>query len=326
MGFTTWRYAPNSEDQKNTYAFIGDHADIYSEHIDDHIPWNAWMQDSPLPSAFVQGIDSRVTHRIDDHELLVSVSLLNNSRDDLATDFDGSTPAYENFNDQTIEDAYLKHLQYIIEKLEPDYMLLAIEVNDLLINSPNKWEGFKLLMANIRTKIRDEYPDLQISESITLHNFYNPEVDNPEEFIQEINDYTMPMDFAAISFYPFFKGLHNQSQFQQAFDYLHSQVSMPIAFVETTHLAENLVVESYNLSIDSDHCEQQAYLNTLLHNAHQQKYKFIIWWAHRDFDALWETFPPEVKDLGKLWRDTGLLDEDGEERPAFDLWKMVLGI
>jgi hypothetical protein len=53
-------------------------------------------------------------------------------------------------------------------------------------------------------------------------------------------------------------------------------------------------------------------------------YEFIIWWAHRDFDALWETFPPELRDLGQLWRDTGLLDESGNERQAFLLWSEQL--
>ena len=43
--------------------------------------------------------------------------------------------------------------------------------------------------------------------------------------------------------------------------------------------------------------------------------------CYPDFDALWQTFPDEVKAIGQIWRDTGLLDEDGNERPAFTVWQ-----
>ena len=111
--------------------------------------------------------------------------------------------------------------------------------------------------------------------------------------------------------------------FRKAFDFLHSKVNIPIAFAETNHIAEDLIVEGLSLNIESDEKEQEDYLETLLLNAHNKQYKFIIWWAHRDYDALWETFPAEVKDVGKVWRDTGLQDEDGNERRTFKLWQKI---
>ncbi len=62
------------------------------------------------------------------------------------------------------------------------------------------------------------------------------------------------------------------------------------------------------------------YLETLLLNAHNQNYEFVIWWAYRDYDKLWNTFPDEYKDIGKLCRDTGLIDEKGKERPSLNVW------
>ncbi|HKK61971.1 MAG TPA: hypothetical protein VJ951_05395, partial [Bacteroidales bacterium] len=132
------------------------------------------------------------------------------------------------------------------------------------------------------------------------------------------------MDFVAISFYPFFKNQNSVNDFQQTFDFLHNRIDKPIAFVETCHLAENLLVTNLNLSISGNEVEQNSYLETLLTNAQEQNYEFVIWWAHRDYDALWETFPPELKDIGKLWRDTGLLDEDGNERVSYTTWKTSL--
>jgi hypothetical protein len=44
MGFSTWSFGPDSDDLENTYQFIGQNADIYSEHIDNKIPWSAWIK------------------------------------------------------------------------------------------------------------------------------------------------------------------------------------------------------------------------------------------------------------------------------------------
>ncbi len=323
MGFSTWPYAPTSESVSGTYEFIAAHADIYSEHIDNSIPWNAWMNGLPLPEAFTNEIDGKVARTIPQMRLALSVSLLNTDRSDLASDFDGSTPTYTVLNDQAIEDTYFQHIDYLTDRLEPDYLVIAIEVNELRINAPSKWNAYKLLMQNVKSRIQAEYPSLHISESLTLHNLYQPDVPDPEAYLAEMLAYANAMDFVAISFYPFFKGLHTKADFQLAFDFLHAHIEPPIAFAETAHLAEDLDVGSFNLYIESNPCEQNAYMESLLLNAAQQQYEYVIWWAHRDFYELWNTFPDPLKDLGKLWRNTGLLEDDGTGREGFDTWEMV---
>lgn len=322
MGFTTWPYGPNIEDVNDTYAFLENNGDIYSEHIDNNIPWNALINDLPLPAEFTDGIEYKASNRLPDTELLLSVSLLNLERSDLAEDFDGSTPDYTSMSDDAIEDAYFAYLQYLILQFNPNYLVAGIEVNELYIHSPEKWEGYKDLMQAVILRVRAEYPDLQISESMTLHNLYLPDIDNPDAYLEEMVDYLNAMDFVAISFYPFFKNLHTKADFQGVFDFLHQRVNRPIAFVETCTIAEDLIVPNLNLSISGSEAEQNIYLETLLENAQAQNYKFVIWWAHRDYDALWVTFPSELSDLGRLWRDTGLLDEDGNERMALNSWSV----
>jgi hypothetical protein len=157
-----------------------------------------------------------------------------------------------------------------------------------------------------------------------LHNFFQPDVADPDAFIDEGTALLNRQDFAAISFYPFFKLLNDEDGFQQALDFLHSKATKPIAFVETAHIAENLIVPGLSLNIPGNESEQNIYLQTLLSNAQEQDYEFVIWWAHRDFDRLWETFPQEVKDLGQIWRDTGLLDEEGGQRSSFSSWALTV--
>jgi len=275
-------------------------------------------------SEFIDDLEMRLNNRIENLPLLLSISLLNIDRTDLASDFDGSIPNYSALNDKTIEDAYFVHVDYLVQKFQPKELVIAIEVNELRIKDEKKWNEYKLLIREVKTRIKNKYPNLQISESITLHNLFQPEVNNPNEYIDEMVNYANQMEFVAISYYPFFKGHHSKTEFQTAFDFLHEKIYKPIAFSETGHIAEDLSVPSFNFFADGSTCEQNAYMETLLKNAQDHNYKFVVWWTHRDFDELWKTFPDDLKDLGKLWKDTGLLDENGVERPAFQTWGKVL--
>lgn len=323
MGFTTWSFGPTPQDVDDTYAFIASNSDIYAEHIDNKIPWNAWINDLALPQEFTSEIESRINKRLFNQELLLSVSLLNSNRDQLAEDFDGTVPNYTNLNDIDIVEAYTKHIDYLVNQFDPDYLVIAIEVNELRIRAENKWEDYKSLIHDVKTNIKESYPNLPISESITLHNLYEPDITNPEVYINEIMSYMNQMDFVSISFYPFFKNLKTREEFQKVFDFLHNNIQKPIAIVETSHIAEDLIVPNLNVSINGNQVEQNVYLETLLTNAEEQDYSFIIWWAHKDYDALWQTFPQEVQDIGKLWRDTGLINEVGNERLSLTTWSTI---
>ena len=324
MGFSTWSYGPTINNKLDTYNFISSFADIYSEQVDDKIPWKSWINGLDLPGEFLDDIEDRRTIRPANKDLILSVSLLNTDRSDLSEDVDGTTPSYFSFNDDHIKDAYYKHLKFLVDTLDPQYLIMAMEVNDLRIKSESRWHEYLLLASDLRSRLKTAYPELKVSESVTLHNWYQPDISDPNAYIAEIANHVNQLDFAAISFYPFFKGQHTQAEFQSTFDFLHGQVTIPIAFVETAHLAEDLNVEAFNLSIDGTPCEQNAYLETLITNAQHENYEFIIWWTHRDYDALWDTFPPEVQDIGRLWRDTGLIDENGNSRAAFITWRNVL--
>lgn len=320
MGFTTWSYGPTLEAVDNTYEFIENNGDIYTEHVDNMIPWNALINEEPLPDEFINEIQGKVNRRIQGKPLLLSVSALNGLRTDLAPDFDGNPPPYDSMDDAEIQLAYVKHIDYLVEQFSPDYLVIAIEVNELRVQNQQKWEEYKSLIASVTSTIRDFYPNLMISESITLHNLYEPNVADPQAYMDEMITYINEMDFAAISFYPFLKNLHIEGDMQEYFDYINDNITKPIAFVETSHIAENLVVPNLNLNIIGDEIEQNVYMQTLLDNAEENDYEFVIWWAHRDYDALWATFPPEIMDLGQLWRDTGILDEDGNERLSKATW------
>ncbi|WP_375562444.1 hypothetical protein ACE193_07820 [Bernardetia sp. OM2101] len=317
MGFTTWPYDFSLEAVNSTYSFIEQNADIYSEHIDGKIPWEALINQTAFPTEFVDEVDGKISRKINSHQLLLSVSLLNTLRNDLQEGYNEQVPAYTSLSDTHIENAYFDYLVYLVDRFNPDYLVMAMEVNELLTNNSGKWNEYKILGDKLRIRLKTKYPNLQLAESFTLHSWYQQRTD----FVDDIKTYSQKSDFLAVSFYAFVMQKHTKTEFQGAFDFLHTQTSKPIAFVETNALAQDLSIPNLNVFITSSEEEQNIYLETLLENAQEQNYEFVIWWAHRDYDRLLEFFPEDSKDLGSIWRDTGLLDEDGNERPAFSTWK-----
>lgn len=321
MGFSTWSFGPTLSNVNESYDFIIMNGDVYSEHMDHKIPWYEWMTGSELPVEFTESVANKVDRKPDGVDLLLSISFLNGARNDIMENMDGVVPAYTALDDSLILDAYFKHVCYLVEALDPTYLVYSIESNELFINNPTLWPAFRNLMEAIGDMLKEKYPNLPMTESVTLHNWYDTNIGS--DYLAEVEKIANGGQFVAISFYPFFKGLHSKKDFQKAFDFLHSKTEQPIAFVETNHLAEDLTIDGLSLNIKGDEKEQEDYLETLLINAHNKQYKFVIWWAHRDYDALWETFPDEVKDLGKIWRNTGLKDKNGNERKSMRLWRKI---
>lgn len=319
MGFSTWPFASSLGAVDSTYQFIFNNGDIYSEQIDNRIPWDAWINGTPLPTSYTSEINSKVARKPAHKELLLSVSLLNTSRNDLIENLSGRVPAYNKLSDSTIEKAYFKHLSYLIQQFNPTYLIAAMEVNELLLHDTTKWKDYQTLMAKLKPQLKRDFPNLKVSESITLHTLYSETL--PLSASQkELHGYINKMDFASLSFYPFFKGLHTAQEFQQAFDYVDNYIKVPVSFSETTHLAEHLIEPSLNIDIPSSEEEQKTFARILLENAQQHKYEFVIWWAHKDYDQLWQTLAPSAKPIAKVWRDTGLINENNQARPSLEVW------
>ncbi|MAE84042.1 MAG: hypothetical protein CMB80_14970 [Flammeovirgaceae bacterium] len=319
MGFSTWSYGPSSEAADNTYEFLGANGDIYSEQFDDHIPWFGLFDGRPMPEPAVEDLDNRKGHLLSNKELIVSISLFNPERNNLITAYNDQTPEYSKISDQLIEDAYFNYMSFLLDAFPNlKYVVMAMEINEFYLNQPDQWEDYKVLAANIRSRLKSKYPEVLLSESITLHNL---STSTNRAYIDEIIAHVNQLDFVAISYYPFLHGALDDTQIQQDFDFLHARITKPIAFVETGQIAETLEVPE--VTLEADECTQKDYVQLLLSNANTHNYEFVIWWTHKDYDELYETFPEEVKPLGRIWRDAGLINEADQERPGFKEWKTV---
>jgi len=326
MGFSTWPYALTTQAYNDTYQFINRNSDIYEEIISPKIPWDAWINNTALPAEFTNEVYRCVNHKIPGKKLVLSVSVLSIFKNDLAPDYNGYIPTYTYFSDSEIENAYFKHLKYLIEMLQPQYLIYGIEMNELYIRNPSQWPYYKILMNHIRQRLKTEFPDLPIAESISLHSLYLSPLSNASNYQNEIFNYANQMDFVPISFYPFFNDLKTSGEFHAAFDFLLSHINKPIAISETGMNAENIDVDVYNFHRTGDENRQNEYLKSLLLIAQEHQFEFIIWWTHRDYYETWQALPSEIQNLAKIYLSCGLVKNNGTYRPVYNSWKEVESI
>lgn len=95
------------------------------------------------------------------------------------------------------------------------------------------------------------------------------------------------------------------------------------AVVETAWIAEDLNIPSFSINVSSDEQKQSAYISSLFEEATKIDAKTIIWFTSYDYDTLWtDTFG--VFNLSKIWKDTGLIDQNLIERDSLEVWKNEL--
>jgi hypothetical protein len=331
MGFTSWPYAATPEAVRETYAFISTNADLVVEHMDDGVPWTESLRDAPFPKAFLEKIEGRRKNRPPGMKLLLSLTPLNLGHNGLAECAgNGQRPPLpvelkrKPFDDQKVIRAYVNYCRRMVEFFQPDFLVTGIESNELLNNQPQQWDAYLELGRQVRHELQQRFPRLPLSESITLHKLRDQQNPRLAEYRTKIHALVQSHDFFAVSFYPFFLGLHTEKEFAEALDDLPAFSDKPIAIAETGHPAEPIKIRTWKLDFPADAQEQAAFVQVLLSQAQVHHYLFVTYWTARDFDELWKTFPESVKDLGTLWRDTGLIDEAGRPRPAYEMWKLWL--
>jgi exo-beta-1,3-glucanase (GH17 family) len=133
------------------------------------------------------------------------------------------------------------------------------------------------------------------------------------------------VDVVGVSVYPyiFFEHAGRGDPSNLPSDWL-SQVSQlaggkPVAIAETGWAAETLTIPTFGVDIPSDPANQDAYLDKLFAAANSLNARFIVWFALADYDALWNGVLQQDP-VARIWRDTGLYDENLNPRPSLDTW------
>jgi hypothetical protein len=330
MGFTPFPWDVSPAAVQSTYDGITANADIICHHFDDGVPWPEALEDKPFSAHLRDGWKTRKDNTPEGFKVFVAVTPLDMFRKGMAL-YHGekeNMPLPESFRGKTFDDpeivkAYLNYCRRAVEYFRPDYLAIGIEVNELIHNSADKWPGFVRLYRHVYGRLKKDHPQMPIFATFTLHNMLQERWSDIENQRSKVKQFFEEVDIVGISFYPFMKTLGPPERPVEAFDWCRQFVGdQPIAIAETGFPAEPTRLEDFKLNLPGSPQSQAAYIETLLNTAHREQYLFVIAFLYRDYDALWEKIKVGMSgDWAVAWRDCGLVDGAGKERPAHEVWE-----
>lgn len=325
MGFTPFPWDMTLEAVTETNRFVVENGDIVSHHLEQGVPWTEALEDKPFHPKMMDDWENR--RKVSGgKKVFLSVSPLNGGRSGMSLyrgeDEEMPIPDLfrdKAFNDPIVKKAYLNYCHRAADFFQPDYFAIGIEVNELFHNSRQMWQPFLELYMDTYSALKEDYSDLPIFATVTLHNLTNTGWEDLQEQQTEIRKFLEHNDVAGISYYPFMAGQsENPVEF---FDWIRDFTDKPLAITETGFPAEDIVLKTYNVEIPGTPEKQRTYFETLLERADQDNYLFVIAFLYRDYDQMWEKIKDAAPEAFIVWKDCGLLDESGAERPAYDVWK-----
>jgi len=332
MGFTPFPYDFTIEAVEFTFANINHHSDMVVHHFDNGIPWEEALNDSKMARNIMYDLNDRISRTGADKDIYLAVTPLSTYRDQLAGYWGESENMDlpdewkdKSFSDPEIIKAYLNYCIFMIDKFEPKYFAYGIEVNMLGKHDPVVFKDYLVLVESTYASLKSSYPDLPLFLTIQLETFNN-DFENQKEIIESLLPYT---DFIAISSYPFGNFTDPDDIPDEWFSRLYAMApDKPVAIAETAFLAEDLSLDIFDGYIAEGNQKYQVrYLDLLFSEMADIDCRFITWFVIRDYDQLWIAMEEQgVDNIFKSWRDTGLIDEQGNPRLALGYWDKWLSL
>jgi hypothetical protein len=298
------------------------------------VPWTEALHNRPFAKPVEEDWQRRKSETPKDMKVYLALNPLNMipiPRSDLANywgerenlplppEFKGKA-----FDDPVVRKAYLTYCQRAVEFFKPDFLAIGVEVNELFQNSPAKWPAYVRLHKYVYQELKKKYPTLPIFASFSLNSMFNDGGQVRKEMVDAFKQLMVCNDFVAISFYPFLQGPstvdHALAWLTNSFD----EFKRPYAVAETGESAEELTFALANgqaFTVRGSPDLQASYYEKILSLAQTRGFKFVISFFYRDYDQLWEKIKGTEPTWLVAWRDCGLIDGKGVQRPAYDVWK-----
>jgi uncharacterized protein (TIGR03067 family) len=319
MGFTGFVYDFTPEAVAASRKFVRENGDILCHHIEG-VPWTEAFHDRPFPKAMLEEWEGKKQATPAGGKVYLAISP---GRGELknADKAGNSLPdelAGKAYDDPLVIKAYLNYCRRAIEFFKPDYLAIGIEVNEIHDQGPAAWQAYVALHQHVYAELKKDHAALPIFASWTLHNMYKKRG-------AMLNDWKKLMphnDLVAVSYYPF---MVVDSERLVALDWMTAQFDefqKPYAMVETNDAAERLPLPTAKVVIEGSPQKQEAYYRRLLALAQEREFEFVISFIHQDYDALWDKIKLFSPELFIAWKDCGFLDEKGNARPAYQVWKV----
>ncbi len=331
MGFTPFPYALTSPAIDYTYNTLTKSADIVCHHFDDGVPWIEALKDTAFSTNLQEDWAYRKSRTLPSQKVVLAFTPIRFDRIALAP-YRGSTPNMDlvspwntySFNHSSVKQAYLNYCKRGIDFFKPDYFLMGIEVNLLLKLNPSLWNNYLELHRFVYQELKKAYPALPVAISVTGVDLLEGYTDaNHTQQMEGLNQLLAQTDFLGLAFYPYQTKYLTGELPSDMFSKLFSLTTKPVAITETGYPAQKFSVSNNLVTFEGSEDKQNDYINRLLQESNRDNMLFVINFVLRDYDQLWQAWGSK-DDITILWRDTGLIDENGNERKAFQTWKSYL--
>ena len=333
LGFTPWPYDATSEAVSFVYAEAASRGDFIAHHLDGGVPWNEALNGTAYSAELEAELATRLNNTPADMRAYLAISPLNGARDGLA-EYWGSAanqplpPPWDTkaLDDPDVITAYTNYAADLIQRFGPDYCNLVIEASELALNDTAGYDDLVALTAAVSSELKLQFPNVQLMISVALKSPGSPEA---ATIGAELPRLVQHVDALGISVYPyiFFDHADRGDPANLPADWLSQVTTLaggkPIAIAETGWAAENVTIPAFSVDIASDPAKQSAYLSRLFPAAEALDAEFIVWFFLADYDALWNG-ALQQDPVARIWRDTGLFDENLNPRPALDRWMAEL--
>jgi hypothetical protein len=330
MGFTPWPSDFTAEAVQDMYAFLAHNSDIIAEHMEG-VPWTEALDGRPFSEHLMNDWNGRRNSIPARSKVYLAISPLNGTRSGIA-DYHGTAehmPLPKEFqgkalNDDLVKKAYLNYCRRAAEFFKPDYMAIGIETNELYRNGHAQWAAYVDLHRYVYGELKREHPSLPIFISLTLHTLYDDSRTHGSEMVQAVQPLMDSNDMVAISFYPFFK--HLSGDVDDAFAWLARNFDgfhKPYAVAETGESAARIafMADGKEMVLNGSPEAELSYWRKLLAFAEAKRFRFVIAFEYKDYDALWSRIKASSPAWFEAWRACGFLDANGTKRPAYAVWK-----
>jgi hypothetical protein len=330
LGFTPFPSDVTSDAVTLAYQHLDNDGDLYAFHQLAGVPWleatkpfEQWGKNIRETFAFEK---SKVKAG---HAVYLGLTPLDDGRARLADQWGDSEhmplaapwDTYA-FDAPEVKAAYLAFCEASIARYAPDYLAIGIEVNLLKKNAPTKWAAYATLNRETYQALKKTHPTLPIFVTVTAVDILPGWTDaNAKDQADALADVMPYSDYLALSFYPYMSAYLTNDIPADTFTQLEKIAgAKPIAIAESGYPAEHFEIPAYKLVFDGTEAKQDAWIEKLF--AAAEKYRFVVNFVPRDYDALWEK--TGKTDLALIWRDTGLIAGDGKQRASFARWKAAL--
>ena len=334
MGFTPVPYESSVDAAAYTYRALSESADIVSHQFDNGVPWSEALAGENFSEEIMNDWTFRKNQANASQKLYISVNPINSLHNGLAS-YRG---AQENlplsapwdsytFNSNEVKTAYLNYCIRVIDFFNPDYFNMAMEANLLYVNKPAKWSSYVEFHQYIYNELKRKYPKLAVFCSLSGAHLLKGLITNNDHVQQrlaamQLLEYS---DLYSLSFYPCLTSLLGNPYPVNTFDDLFNISDKPLAIAETGYAAQSFSTNTGagRVTIEANADKQEKYIRDLLTACLKRKAVFVINFAVRDYDKLWEQ-KGSLADAKTDWRDTGFVDEKGIPRKAYITWREFL--